>query len=55
VKRWGLERLERLYRYLGTLDVDPGTSHYNVDKAFRHVLDVGFDEFEQAWADSITG
>lgn len=53
VGRWGSSALARFYRYLGSFDVDPGTSGYRVDRAMRKVLGVSFDEFEQGWADSI--
>jgi hypothetical protein len=54
IERWGLRKFVRFYKRLGAIDVAAGTSGYHVDAVFQKTLGIGFEEFEERWADSLS-
>jgi hypothetical protein len=55
IRRWGLRAFTRFYRLLGRQRIGPGTAEYHVDRALRVTIGLDMDEFERAWASSISG
>lgn len=55
VERFGRERLEELYLWLGRHRVALGTQRYWVDRAFRRTLGLSLRSFERAWARAAAG
>ena len=53
IDRWGLARFIRFYKRLGRPDLQPGTARYHLDAAMSDTIGIGFDRFEDLWADSI--
>jgi hypothetical protein len=54
VDRWGLRRFVRFYRTLGRVEIAPGTARLHMDRALRQSVGVDFDDFERAWAGSLS-
>ncbi len=55
IDRWGFDRFLEFYRRIGKPRVDPGLAGYHFDKALRDVVGIGVEQFERAWASSISG
>ncbi|MCA1707052.1 MAG: hypothetical protein LC808_28810, partial [Actinobacteria bacterium] len=55
VNSYGLKTFLRLYEVLGRGRIEPGLSRWHVDRALRKTIGIGFNAFEEAWADSIAG
>ena len=54
VDRWGVPALVRFYRDLGRTRVAPGTVDYHLDRTLEKVTGLDREEFERAWADSLS-
>ena len=52
-ERWGDDAVRRLYRKIGSASSLDGTSAHHVDEAFRKVVGMDLDRFQEAWASSI--
>jgi hypothetical protein len=55
VNRWGFDKLVAFYRRLGARSLVPGTIRWHIDRALRKTVGASFEDFERAWASSITG
>jgi hypothetical protein len=53
IETFGLEAFNRLYRRLGRIEIEPGTSRYHLDRAFKRTTGMSLEDFRATWASSI--
>jgi hypothetical protein len=54
IDRWGIRRFVRFYRTLGRVEIAPGTARWHIDRALRKTVGLDLDDFERAWAGSLS-
>jgi hypothetical protein len=54
IDRWGIRKFVRFYKTLGRVEIAPGTARRHIDRALRRTVGVDLDEFERAWAGSLS-
>ena len=52
--RWGVPALVRFYRDLGRTRIAAGTVEYHLSRSLKKITGLDMDEFERAWADSLS-
>lgn len=54
-ERWGIDKLNELYKTIGAARIEPGTRRYHFDRAIRLVGEVSMEEFQAEWVKYVTG